>query len=152
MVRFARLPLAAAVLLCTLVLAAPLTAQEIAPAWPGTGIEAPVVQLPALAPVPEPQRPGALVPLYVSFAALQLVDVHSTSRALERGSGEANPLMKGFAGHEVGLLAVKAAGTMTAIYAAERMWKRNRTAAIVFMIASNSAMAWVVQHNYGAAR
>jgi hypothetical protein len=97
-------------------------------------------------------RPGALVPLYASFATLQVLDAHSTSRALDRGAVEANPVMKGLAGNPTALLALKAAGTAGVIFASERMWKKNRTAAVLFMVAANSAMAWVVQHNYRAVR
>lgn len=98
------------------------------------------------------RRPAALVPLYISFAALQAIDVHSTSRALDRGAAEGNPLMRGLASHEVGLLTVKAGGAAGVIYASERVWKRNRTAAVFFMVAANAAMSWVVQHNYRAVR
>jgi hypothetical protein len=38
------------------------------------------------------------------------------------------------------------------IVASEKMWKKNRTAAVIFMVATNSAMAWVVQHNSRVAR
>jgi hypothetical protein len=58
--------------------------------------------------------------------------------------------MKGVAGHRIGLLSAKAAGAAGVIYASERMWKHNKTAAVLFMIATNSAMAWVVHHNYRA--
>jgi Domain of unknown function (DUF5658) len=97
-------------------------------------------------------RPGALVPLYVSFGTLQVLDAHSTSRALDRGAVEANPMMKGIAGNPTALLAVKAAGTASVIFASERIWKKNKTAAVFFMVAANSAMAWVVQNNYRAVR
>ena len=99
---------------------------------------------------PTARRPRALVPLYVSFASLQGLDAHSTARALDRGAQETNPLMRSLAEHPVGLLAVKAGATTVVIYAGEKMWKRNRVAAVVFMVAANSAMAWVVQHNYRA--
>jgi hypothetical protein len=98
------------------------------------------------------RRPGALVPLYVSFATLQILDTHSTSRALDRGAVEANPAMRGFAGNQIAMLAVKAAGTSGVIYASEKMWKKNKAAAVIFMMAANSAMAWVVQNNYRAVR
>lgn len=101
---------------------------------------------------PTPRRPRALVPLYVSFASLQGLDAHSTTRALDRGAQETNPLMRSLAEHPVGLLAVKAGATTAVIYASEKMWKRNRVATVVFMVAANSAMAWVVQHNYRAVR
>src|SRR5690349_8127822 len=70
--------------------------------------------------LPHQQRPAALVPLYVSFASLQALDAHSTTRALDRGAVEANPLMKGLAGNTAGLFAVKAAATAGVVYSAER--------------------------------
>ena len=97
-------------------------------------------------------RPGALVPLYVSFGALQVLDTHSTSRALARGGVEVNPLMRGLAHNEGAVFAVKAASTAGVIYVSEKMWKKNRTAAVIFMVASTSAMTWIVQSNYRAVR
>src|SRR5262245_2895082 len=111
-----------------------------------TGIS---VARPGLASKP---RPGALVPLYASFATLQALDAHSTARALDQGAVEANPMMKGLAGNPTALLAVKAAGTAGVIFASEKMWKKNRAAAVFFMVTANSAMAWVVQNNYRAVR
>jgi hypothetical protein len=112
----------------------------------------PPMSAPPPAALVEPRRPGALVPLYASFAAFQVVDAQSTLHALSRGGVEANPIMKGIAGKPVALVAVKAAATTGVIVASEKMWKKNRTAAVVFMLAANSAMAWVVQNNYRAAR
>jgi hypothetical protein len=157
MARFAR-PLAAVVLFSCFALAVPVHAQSIAAPLAPAALEAtaPAILTPPPAVLAEPApavgRPAGLVPLYLAFAGLQLADVHSTSRALDRGAVEANPLMKGFVGNEASLIAVKAAGAAVAIYASERLWKKNRTAAIAFMIASNSAMAWVVQHNYRIVR
>jgi hypothetical protein len=102
---------------------------------------------PGLAPQ---HRPGALFPLYVSFGTLQVLDTHSTSRAINSGAVEANPMMKGIAGNEAAMLAVKAAGTAGVIFASETLWKKNKTAAVIFMIATNAGMAWVVQNNYRA--
>jgi hypothetical protein len=92
------------------------------------------------------------MPLYVSFASLQVLDAHATKSALDRGAVEANPVMRGFTGSPAGMLAVKAAGTAGVVWASERMWRRNKAAAVVFLVAANSAMGWVVQHNYRAAR
>jgi hypothetical protein len=47
---------------------------------------------------------------------------------------------------------VKAAGTTGLIIASEKIWKRNKVAAIALMVASNAAMAWVVQRNYASVR
>ena len=98
-------------------------------------------------------RPKARVPLYISFSALQAVDVHSTARALSLGAVESNPMMKAFAGNSASLIAVKAGGAAVAIYATEQLWKQNRRAAAIgLMIAANVGMTWVVQHNYRAVR
>ena len=98
------------------------------------------------------QRPPALIPLYASFAALQLVDMHSTWRALNHGAVEANPLLSGVAGNKAVLLTVKTAGTAGVIAVSERLRKKSRTAAVILMISANSGMTWVVEHNYTAVR
>ena len=157
MARFAPPSFAAVVVFAGLGLASRADAQSVGALPPDVTVDAaPAFLMPPLPVLSEPsgavRRPAGLVPLYVSFAGLQLVDAQSTSRALDRGAVEANPLMKGFAGNPASLIAVKAAGAAVAIYASEQMWKTNRTAAIVFMIATNSAMAWVAQHNYRAVR
>lgn len=115
--------------------------------------QAPAVQLtitPRVASVE--RRPAALVPLYASFATLQVLDLHSTSYALAHGGVEANPTVKGLAGNTVAMAAVKAAGTAGVIYVSERLRKKNKAAAIGLMIATNATMTWVVQHNYRLAR
>jgi hypothetical protein len=158
MVRFAWPSVAVAHLICLSGLVAPLQAQEVPAPSLREAAAAAVVPYAAAdqltgAPAPPPQhRPGALVPLYISFGALQVLDVHSTSRALEHGAGEANPLMKHVAGNVVGMLALKSAGMVGAVHVSERMWKKNRAAALIFMFAANSAMTWVVQHNYRMVR
>jgi hypothetical protein len=140
--------------LVSLLVAAPASAQEPVPS-----LTAAVAASDTLTPetlelvvnVPE-RRPVALWPLYVSFGALQALDVHSTAGALGRGGVEMNPLVRPFAGSEVGVIALKAAGTAGVFYASERLWKKNKTAAVVFMVTANVAMGWVVQHNYRVAR
>jgi hypothetical protein len=160
MVRFAGPRLAAAFVLFSCVSAAGASAQERQDVplistvsfreavTTALLVTPPAEQLPPYAAPARPQRPGALIPLYVSFGVLQALDSHSTTRALELGAVEANPVMKGVAGNQAAMLAVKGVGTAGVIYATEKMWKKNRAAAIVFMVATNSAMAWVVQRNY----
>jgi hypothetical protein len=159
MVRFACPSAAAAALVCSLAVATPSAAQESsAPSLREAAEAAAHTLVPDTAPRSgggaelRDRRPSALVPLYVSFSTLQVLDTHSTSRALSRGAAEANPLMKGIARSEIGMAAVKAAGTAGVIYASEKMWKKNKKAAVIFMVATNAAMAWVVQHNYRAGR
>jgi hypothetical protein len=92
-------------------------------------------------------RPAALPVLYVSLSALQVFDVYSTRQALAHGAHEANPVMSGIAGNPVAFTAVKAATAIIPMLIAERMWKTNRVAAILTMVAANSAMAIVAANN-----
>jgi len=106
---------------------------------------------PAAATLSEP-RPASLVPLYASLVTLQVLDIHSTAYALSRGAVEANPAMQGVVGNPVGFAAMKAASTAGIIFATEKIRKKNKAAAVGLMIATNSAMVWVVQHNYRSVR
>jgi hypothetical protein len=106
------------------------------------------------APTAEPRRakrPAALLPLYVSFTALQFADVHSTLRARDAGGGEGNPVFTGLRS-PAGMLAVKAGLAFGTTYAVERLRKRSPRTAVVLMIALNSAYAGIVAHNYAVAR
>ena len=150
-----------AVVVVSLLAVAPLAAQEAEP----LRLNAAVINAAAIGSTPDvpagavddrfvvrARRPGALIPLYVSFGALQVLDLHSTAGGLGRGAVEANPIVRPFVNSQFGMVALKAAGTAGVILASEQMWKKNKAAAVVFMVASNSAMTWVVQHNYRIAR
>jgi len=94
-------------------------------------------------------RPRPLVPMYASFATLQALDYHSTTRALASGAGrEANPLMRPIVDNHAAFIAMKAAATTAIVFGTERMWKTHPRRAVVFMAVANSAMAVVVAHNY----
>ena len=93
-------------------------------------------------------RPAPLVGLYVSFAALEVLDVASTQKALRAGGVEANPLVAPFAGSPLAMTVVKAGVAGAMIYASERLWKTNRKAAVLTMIGLNIAHGVVVAHNY----
>jgi hypothetical protein len=93
---------------------------------------------------------GTLLPaLYVGFGALQVLDAHSTTRAVGAGHRERNPVMAPFAGNTGAMLAVKAATTAGTVYMAHRLARRHRLAATVLMIAMNGAYAAIVAANYG---
>ncbi len=98
------------------------------------------------------KRPTSLVPLYVSFAGLQALDAHSTFHGLQRGGYEANPLMSGVAGSPAAFVAVKAGATAGTVYLTEKLWKRNRKAAVITMIGANVAYGLIASHNYSVAR
>lgn len=96
-------------------------------------------------------RPPVLVPLYAGFATVQALDYASTTRALAGGRArEANPVMGGIVGNRAAFIGVKAAATAAVILAGEKMWKKNRVAAVVFVAALNGAVSAVVAKNYAA--
>jgi hypothetical protein len=94
------------------------------------------------------RRPSALVSLYAATVALQAFDAASTHKALDRGAIEANPLMTGVTRHSLAYVSLKGGVAAASIYASERLWREHhKTAAIVFMAASNSMMAFVAANN-----
>ncbi len=98
------------------------------------------------------RRPTGLTPLLASYAALQVLDVHSTLRAFDAGAFEANPVMAGLADHPAAFIGFKAAVTIGGIVIAERLSRHSRVAAYVLMFALNSAYLYVVTHNYRLVR
>lgn len=94
------------------------------------------------------RRPNALPILYASFGALQALDAATTLRAVGRGATEANPVLTGIASNRGAMVAVKAASFASTVYLTERLWKKNRVAAVVTMVCVNSAYAVIVAHNY----
>ena len=110
----------------------------------------PAIEAARMLPTPiaaAPERPAALVPLYVSFATLQALDTASTMRALNRGGSEANPLVAPVVGSPAAFIGAKAAASALAIAASERLWKDHRTLAIATMIGMNVGCSLVVAHN-----
>jgi hypothetical protein len=96
-----------------------------------------------------PKRPPALVPLYVSFAGLEALDIHSTYRALHTpGARESNPVARTIVDSPAAFTAIKLATSASFVLATEKMWKNHRVAALAFAAAGNAAMAAIVAHNY----
>jgi hypothetical protein len=93
-------------------------------------------------------RPAALAPMYISFTALQVLDIHSTLRAPDFGAREANPLVGGLLASPPAFVASKALVTAGLIYVSERLRRRHPRAAVLMMIGVNSAYAAVVTRNY----
>ena len=156
---------AAAVIICLTMSVPALRADETRPADPAatTATAVETVNPATTTPVEYPglsgrewlaanHRPSALRGLYASFAALQVWDAYSTSRAISAGASEANPVMRGVVGNPAAFWAVKAAATVAPMMAAERLWKRNKVAAMAVMAASNGVMAAVAAHNASVLR
>src|SRR5262245_2150133 len=131
MTRLAPPTLAAALFVAALVSPASVDAQEhstilqTAPVSPAAlELQSPpaLVQAAGGFDAPRPTRPDALMPLYLTYATLQVLDVHSTIRALDRGAVEANPLMKNLTESPASLVAVKAASAAGVLYTTEKLW------------------------------
>jgi hypothetical protein len=90
--------------------------------------------------------------LYVSFAALQIMDGLSTRQALSNNATEANPMMGGIAKNSAALFAVKAGTAAATTFFAERVARKNPKAATIMMAVLNSAYVAIVAHNYRVAR
>lgn len=101
---------------------------------------------------PQPARPGMLVPLYITFAGLQALDAHSTLTAVRAGAQETNPVVRGALGNTAGLILLKGGTAAAVVVLNERLWRRNRTAAVLTMVALNSAYMTIAAHNYRAQR
>ncbi len=98
--------------------------------------------------VERPERPAPLMPLYASFAALQGLDIYTTRRALENGAREGNPLMRSAVERDSTMIAMKAAGSVVAIWATERLWKKKRgKLAVASGVILNVVSGLVVMNN-----
>jgi hypothetical protein len=97
------------------------------------------------------RRPRLLPALYAVTVLTQVLDAHSTMTALGRGGREMNPLMQGVASNRGALLAVKMGAAVGTVFVAEKLWRRNRVAAIALMVAVNAATAGIAAHNYSVA-
>jgi hypothetical protein len=168
-VRFFPAVVQTAIALCVLT-TLPVAAQESQPSLTDVIVGAPVRVLPAagaqvespkaapsgqLFPLHDqmPSRPAALLPLYGSLITLQGLDIHSTRRALDAGAGsESNPAMRPVVKNGAAFLAVKAGATASVIWVSEKVWKKNRKAAVILTAVVNAAMAAVVANNYRVSR
>lgn len=115
------------------------------------GLLAAEAQLPAVFARRTDRSTTLLSSLYVSTAAMQALDVHSTLKALGRGGVEQNPLVAPATRNTAAFVALKAGVAFSTVMAARHMSKRNKVAAVVTLVAVNSAYAMVIQHNYRVA-
>lgn len=117
-------------------------------------LETAAAQMPTapVQPLSEIQHtPRGLMPaLYAGNIALQVMDTHSTFRALDAGMVESNPMMRWTTQHPVAFVSMKAAATATTILVAEKIRKKYPWRAALFMAGVNTAYALIVTHNYRA--
>jgi hypothetical protein len=101
---------------------------------------------------PVPRGP-MLLSLYGAHVGLQAYDGYSTSRGLRDGATESNSALRGLAHNGPALWSVKAGAAFVSIYAAEKLWRRDRRGqAIAVMILSNGIMAAVAMNNAAVLR
>jgi hypothetical protein len=134
----------AAVVYAAFMLPAAVSAQDL---------RAQEVRVPELTTVSQKQpRPASLLPLYLSYGVLQALDIHSTLDVLDSGGREGNALMTNVVRSPAAFVAVKAGAGAGIVLLTEKLWKRNRTAAVLTMIGLNGAYATIVSHNYSLRR
>ena len=99
------------------------------------------------------ERPDRLRSLYISLAALQVLDVHSTKLALGNNAQarETNPIMASVGASTAGMIVLKATAAVSTYYMSERLWKKNRKAAVWTMIGLNVGYSLIVANNYRVA-
>jgi hypothetical protein len=102
-------------------------------------------------PEARPGRSMVLSALYATTALSQGLDAHSTMRALNAGATERNPLMSYLTSHPPAFVALKTGAAAGLIYAGQRLAKRNKTHAVIALVAVNSAYLTIAAHNYRVA-
>jgi hypothetical protein len=106
-----------------------------------------LVGAPALAAAQPYSEDAAFGTLYTSFGLLQALDAHSTTRALASGATESNAVIGGLAHRPILLMGAKTAVTAGTIALMQRFRKRHPKAALVTMMALDSAYAVIVVRN-----
>ena len=91
--------------------------------------------------------PAFLKKLYVGYAALQIGDVITTTRAINRGAREGNPLISNFAHSPAALIGLKAAAGVGMVVAIEKLRQKHPVVASVTLIAMNATLAAVTINN-----
>jgi hypothetical protein len=109
------------------------------------------VDLPRARPAGEGISTSLRRSMYVSFAALQVMDAVSTRQALNNGATEANPAMAGLARNSAAFFAVKAGTAAATTFFAERLARKHPRRATILMAVLNTAYAAIVVHNYRVA-
>lgn len=92
-------------------------------------------------------RSPVLMSLYGSLAALNVLDVVSSRKAIAAGGTERNPLMKDAIQSNHLSLGIKAASTLGTVVMIDRISKKSRTAAIVTAVIANGVTAAIVASN-----
>ncbi len=117
-----------------------------------SAIAASDVPAPAFRSARAQKRSSLMSALYASTFTMQALDVHSTLKAFGAGAVEANPLMTDVTKNKLAFVALKAGIATSTVLAAHNMARTNKVAAVMTLVAINSAYAMIVDHNYKVAR
>jgi hypothetical protein len=86
--------------------------------------------------------------LLAAFAALQALDVVTTTKAMNHGGSESNPLVGGMASKPALFISVKAVLTLWTAFATNKLANSGQAkAATITLLAGDAAYAYVVAHN-----
>jgi uncharacterized protein DUF5658 len=94
---------------------------------------------------------GIVVPLYAGLIATQVLDVHSTRRAIGEGRREANAMVRWATSRPAAFIGFKVATTTGTVLLVERVRRTHPKRALFLLAAIDSAYAFVVAHNYRGA-
>lgn len=94
----------------------------------------------------EQKRPALLIPLYAANLTLHGLDLWTTKLALEAGHREGNPFFKDASLQT--MTGAKIAASVATMLVVEKLWKRNRVAAVSVMVLTNVGLSAVAAHNY----
>jgi acetyl-CoA carboxylase alpha subunit len=97
----------------------------------------------------EASTPRSLKALYVSYGALQGLDMYSTIVARQNGAREMNPIMNTRYARASVVKALMVTGTFAAV---KNLEKKNRRAAVFTVVGLNVVTAAIVANNFRNAR
>jgi hypothetical protein len=89
--------------------------------------------------------------LYVTTAVVQILDAHSTLRAVDAGADELNSIVAPLAHHPAAFVALKSGMAAAFIYGGHTMSKHHKVGAIITLGVLNSFYLAIAVHNYHVA-
>lgn len=98
------------------------------------------------------REPAWFTSVHVATALMQVLDAHSTFKAIDAGAVEANPLLKAVGGNRAAFSAIKAGVAGSLIWGTHSMAKSHPLRALIVAGAVNSVYATIAARNYGIAR
>jgi len=103
-------------------------------------------------PVEGDGRPSVIMQsLYVTTAVVQMLDAHSTLKAVDAGADELNSIVAPLSHHAPAFVALKAGMAAAFIYGGHTMSKHHKAGAVITLGVLNAAYLAISIHNYHVA-